>query len=453
MNLPNYFLADLPPDAVLTPELLKEACQTLKRNRDEYLAKRSTSSLIQVFHDLSRSWLDPDYPFRKRALELGPAQTGFSKRTLAAGLDSFFQQLTGENLQDLIDQDFGHEQRLDGLVASQSERKTRRLAMARGPELIAHICSGNIPNPTLFNIVLGFLVRSAQFVKCASGAAYLPRLFAHSLYEIEPKLGACLEIAEWPGGQQNLEGAVFEETDCVTATGTDETLASIKGRLLPRVRWLGYGHRLSFGFITRDVLEGFKVSTLAAKAVEDIMPWNQLGCLSPHVYYVECGGRATPEQFAEALSLEFAKREELEPRGPVSTEAAAAIATRRAFYEVRAAHNLETRHWFSEKSTAWTVILEADPNFQVSCLHRFIYVKSVANLTEALHAADMIRGRVSTVGLAATESRAHDIALELARWGVPRICPIGQMQKPPLTWRHDGRPSLSDLITWTDWEL
>jgi hypothetical protein len=40
----------------------------------------------------------------------------------------------------------------------------------------------------------------------------------------------------------------------------------------------------------------------------------------------------------------------------------------------------------------------------------------------------------------------------LAHWGVTRVCPIGQMQNPPLGWRHDGRPTLGDLVTWMDWE-
>ena len=43
MNLPNYFLADLPPEAALTPTMIAEACQTLKRNRESYLATRSTA--------------------------------------------------------------------------------------------------------------------------------------------------------------------------------------------------------------------------------------------------------------------------------------------------------------------------------------------------------------------------------------------------------------------------
>ena len=78
-------------------------------------------------------------------------------------------------------------------------------------------------------------------------------------------------------------------------------------------------------------------------------------------------------------------------------------------------------------------------------------MKRVADLTDALHGADAVRGQVSTVGLAGGD-KAEALAAELARWGATRICPLGQMQNPPLTWRHDGRPSLGDLVTWTDWE-
>jgi RNA polymerase-binding transcription factor DksA len=40
VNLPNYFLADLPPEATLSPTMIAEACQTLKRNRERYLLNR-----------------------------------------------------------------------------------------------------------------------------------------------------------------------------------------------------------------------------------------------------------------------------------------------------------------------------------------------------------------------------------------------------------------------------
>jgi hypothetical protein len=153
------------------------------------------------------------------------------------------------------------------------------------------------------------------------------------------------------------------------------------------------------------------------------------------------------------LAEELERREEAEPRGELPVEAAATIASRRSFYEVRAAHSPDTRHWCSRNSTAWTVVYEADPRFQLSCLNRFVYVKGVKELAEALQNAESVRGQVSTVGLAASEDKASALATELAHWGATRVCPIGQMQAPPLAWRHDGRPTLGDLVTWTDWEM
>lgn len=453
MNLPNYFLADLPPEATFTPEMIREACQTLKRNRELYLAGRTTAQIIQSLGELAANWLDADYPFRRLALEQAPAALGFSSQTLARGLDGFFSQLTRENLHGLLLQELGDSRRLDAFIATSAELKTGAAAMARGPELLAHVAAGNVPNPALMSLVLGLLARSAQFVKCARGSALLVRLFAHSLYEADPKLASCLEVAEWPGGSAELEGAVFEEADCVTATGGDETLADIRRRLPARARLLGYGHRVSFAYVAAEALSGFSAKKNVVRAADDVAAWDQLGCLSPHVLYVERGGGVPPDQFAALLAEELARREAVEPRGPVPVETTAVIASRRGFYEVRAAASPGTLLWCSPGSTAWTVVFEDDPRFQTSCLHRFIYVKAVTDLAEVLQHADDWRGRVSTVGLAAPDDKAQTLATQLARWGVTRVCPLGQMQNPPLTWRHDGRPALGDLVSWTNWEM
>ena len=453
MNLPNYFLADLPPEASLTASMVAEACQTLKRNRAQYLANRSTASLVKTISQTAECWLMPDYPFRQKVLAEGPNATGFSSPLLMEGLDGFFSQITPDTLHELLLQELGHAQRLDSMVGTVPEQRAAKAAMARGPELLAHITGGVIPNPSLLSIILGILVRSAQFVKCASGTSFLPRLFAHSLYDADPKLAACLEVAEWRGGNVALEETLFNEADLITATGSDETLAALHARLPPRKRFLGYGHRVSFAFITHETLSAFGAKKVAARAALDVTAWNQLGCLSPHVLYVENGGAVNPFRFAELLAEELARREEAFPRGPLATEYAAIISSKRAFYRVRADFSEDTRLWHSPEGTEWTVICEADARFQLSCLNRFVYVKSVSSLEEALQGAEQIRGKVSTVGLEAQADRAEQLALELARWGVTRVCPLGRMQNPPLTWRHDGRPALADLVTWTNWEM
>jgi hypothetical protein len=452
MTLPNYFLADLPPDAELSPAMVTEACQSLKRNREMYLLNRSTASIAKAIADLAASWLKSDFNFRQMIFEVGPAEIGFSAATMARGLDAFYAQLTADKIELFLVQELAHSERLDRLVASEIEQRQQRSAIACGPELIAHITAGNIPTAALSAMVLGLLARSAQFCKLSRGAGLIPRLFAHSLYQAEPKLGACLELAEWHGGHAALEEALFAEADCVTATGSDETLEAIRKQVPASKRFLGYGHRVSFAFIAKDALMPHELSTLSAKVVADIAAWNQQGCLSPHVVYVEKGGRIKPDELAEQLALDLERIEQKEPRGPVSVLESAAIATRRAFYEVRAAASGDTRLWTSRESTTWTVVYESDPQFSVSCLNRFIYVKPVEHLTEALQAADRVRGKVSTVALAAPALQAQVMVAQLARWGVTRVCPLGQMQSPPLHWRHDGRPALADLLTWTDWE-
>ena len=250
VNLPNYFLADLPPEATLSPAMIAEACQTLKRNRERYLAIRTTASLVNAISAVAASWLRPEDSFRRIALERGPGELGFSSATLARGLDAFFRELTTEKLNALIATELGHGLRLDSMCSAEQEARQLRAAIVTGPEFLVHITAGNIASPTLMSMMLGLLTRSAQFVKCSTGTSLLPRLFAHSLYEVEPKLGACLELAEWRGGTGHLEEALFAEANCVTATGSDETLAAIQNRLPKRVRFLGYGHRVSFAFVS-----------------------------------------------------------------------------------------------------------------------------------------------------------------------------------------------------------
>ena len=453
MDLPNYFLADLADSSTLTPQLITDACQTLKRNREKFLATQSTENLISILTKLGREWLDPEFPFRKIVLEKGPEQTGFGKETLRLGLDRFFAQLTHENLEALIVQDLGSLRRLDEITADAVELKQDRSSIARGHDLLVHITGGVLPNPSVMSMILGLLARSAQVVKCATGTAFIPRMFAHSLYAMQPKLGACLEIAEWKGGTTHFEDALFAEASCVTATGSDESLTEIRKRLPARVRFLGYGHKLSVAFVTRESLDKNGAEKIASALTEDATAWNQLGCLSPHAIYIENGASINSLAFAEVLSKHLEGREQKDPRGAISAQDAAAITTRRMFYEVRASADRETKLWASSGSTSWTVVHETSPQFQASCLNRFIFIKPVDSLDEFLASIGSLPGQISTVGLAAPMARAQEVSRRLADAGISRVCRIGHMQNPPLTWRHDGRPSLGDLVTWTDIEL
>jgi hypothetical protein len=91
------------------------------------------------------------------------------------------------------------------------------------------------------------------------------------------------------------------------------------------------------------------------------------------------------------------------------------------------------------------VIYDDDPSFAPSCLNRTVFVKPIDSLKQVPAIVQHLAGKTSTVGLAPMNEFAGD----LARMGVRRVCPIGQMQRPPLTWHDDGRSNLADLVCWT----
>ena len=398
MSLPNYFIADLAPHVELTPMAVTAACETLMRNRDKYLATRKTEELIDILCEVGAGWLQPGNTFRRLALEAGPEATGFSRPVLERGLDDFFRQFTPANFQALLAQDLGSDAAAAHSPAASGQPASGPRHYWNGPHLLVHIAAGNLPNPALMSLTLGLLTRSAQFMKCASGASLLPRLFAHSIYHADPKLGACLELAEWLGGNPWLEEALFAQADCVTATGSDEAITAIRSRLPAKTRFLEYGQRVSFGFVTREVLREETVAEIVSRVADDIVAWDQNGCLSPQVIYVEERGAVESDQFASLLAAELMQREQVAPRGKISVEESAAIASRRSIYETLAAHRGDVKFWQSQNSTAWTVVFEHEVRFHFSPLNRFIFIKPVPDLKTVLQGVDELKGKISTAG-------------------------------------------------------
>ncbi len=432
--------------------MIAEACQTLRRNRERFLLPRSTEAIVQTLVEVARAWLAPHSPWRALALEQGPAATGLSRESLGEGLDGFFRQFSPRGWNALLVQELGHPQRLDRLVSNDAETFSGTASLARGPGVLVHWTAEESPLPLFTALVQGLLVRSAQFVRCAPGTSLLLRLLAHSLRDLEPKLASCLEIAEWPAGAEPLETALWTEADAVLACDDEERLAVLRRTCPGRVRLLAGTPKLGAGYVAREVLGSYDEAQVLASAARDVMAWDQLGPLAPHVVFVEMGGLLPPEKFAARLADELAKSETNCPRGAVPEPVRAALERHREFYRVRAAGGGPTQLWCSPGSTAWTVVYEPDPRFLVSPRRRFIHVKGVETTEECLHQAEAYRGVWTTVGLAADGVRGAELARTFAEWGITRICPLGRMQAPPLTWRPWGRPALGDLVTWAQWE-
>ena len=431
---------------VVTPGLLTQAASAILRARDAYLARLPVARIVDVLDATVQRWLDPDYALRKKAEELLPAVTGYSPEMVRTALPLVLEPFTRQGLLALLHADLGDPGVLD---APKPISGQAGLMLALGPRLTTHFLAGNIPAVPVESIIRALLAKSASLVKSSSRDPLFPALFVRSLAETDPKLAASIAVAPWRGGDDALSRAALSRADTVIAYGGAGAMEAVRAHCPPQTRVVTHGPKIGFAFVGRDMLSDAALDQTARQVAWDTSLFDQQGCVSPHAVFVESGGAHDGLAFAHALARAMADVQQSLPRGPLSPEAAAEIQSFRAEYEARRAAGRGVALLKSARSTAWTVAYEPEAApLQPSCLNRVLRVISVDDLDALPPLLAPMRDHLQTAGVAIRRPRLARAARLLGAAGVSRVCPVGQMQQPPAAWRHDGRPSLGELLRW-----
>jgi acyl-CoA reductase-like NAD-dependent aldehyde dehydrogenase len=402
----------------LTVEQIRKAVSQTQEARERVRRHRSTDAVIAALAQAAKNWLGPNSPWRKRAVERAPAATGFSEAMVSEAVDLTFGAITHESLGELRERELGNQH--------------------TGPRLIVHFLAGNVPTPGIASICRGLLLRSANLVKVSSRDPVFPALFVESLREVDEELADCVAVLDWRRDEVALTRAALEGADAVIAYGDDETISALRELVPTTAKCFGYGHGISFAVVAKEAMTEENLPQLVQAAAFDASVYDQQGCMSPHVFYVEEGGQLGPRNFAAALAEAMAAYQARVPRGKLSVEEAAQIAKLRGAYEFRAASDKSVGIWASEAGNNWLVIYEDEPMFTPSCLNRVVFVKPIERLESVLPLVRRFASNLSTVGVTPIDKRAAAFTAELARMGVRRVCPIGQMQRPPLSAHYVG---------------
>jgi hypothetical protein len=295
----------------------------------------------------------------------------------------------------------------------------------------------------------------------------LAGLFARTLAEVDAELGGAMAVLHWPGGNEAFEEAAFEEADAVVAFGDNVTVGALARRVAWRVVagrliFVPRGHRTAVALVGAGARADPERARRAAHALAcDFALEDQEGCLSPHGAYVETGGPGASgstgagagaavslETFAELVAGALAERERAWPRRPLSAGEAGAVQQARGAAELRGARVLAP-----EGSTRWTVVVDPRPQFEPTPLERFAWLKPVPDLEDALAALAPARGLLAAVGVTGFDTRAAECVERIAEALVPgRVCAVGEMQRPPAGWSHDGASDLGALLRWVEVE-
>lgn len=280
------------------------------------------------------------------------------------------------------------------------------LKPARLPQTVLIIAASTLPASTLRAVLMARLLGARVLLKPASGQGAIAEAIALADPEVEVRAFASTDL-------ESLDGAIAD-ADSVVALGGDRTIQDLRARVPFAKGFAGYGHRLSVAWLSRFDEAG------ARGLARDLCAWDQAGCLSPQVAWVEGDVEVAAERLAEALR-------DVERDLPMALPPEAASMR----HAMRAYADMSGRSFST--ATALVAALPT-PSFRPSPGFRSLWVLPADEAS--------IRSIASTISTIGTDDPARCEAMPASI----RRCALGEMQRPPLTWLHDGRPNLLPML-------
>lgn len=433
---------------LLTNEQMKKVIDTVKRESRAVLKSFSVTEIIEVIDNVIEQFLDRSSSYRQEAEKLLPLVTGYCAETIRLGLTSYLKSFRKHELQRFLVEDLGNPLLLDAF----QPRAKGGFSKAVGPDLITHVWAGNVPALPLWSFISGLLVKAGNIGKVSSSEPLFAGWFAQALAEAEPRLAHCFAVVWWKGGDEAREKAVFSQSNLVVGYGGNSSLESLKSRIPVTTRFLPFGHKVSFGLISSAALDAQKAWRTAHQAALDVVRYDQQGCYSPHLFYVQKGGKVSPREFAQYMATELENFGRRYPRRKLSIEESAALASWRQKEEM-SVFTVKEKEVLGKANHEWTVVYEkAALELVPSPLNRVVRIVAFEKIEDILPVIQPYRSLLQTAGLAASPKELFQWAEALAAVGVTRITALGRMTSPEPGWHHDGRFNLLDLVHIVDIE-
>lgn len=234
----------------------------------------------------------------------------------------------------------------------------------------------------------------------------------------EPEMAELL-LAGAPGTFSLVPVLAPRSGDRVWAYGSDETMDQVAVTLPPGVAL--HPHGSGFGVCVLDADAPFE--ELVPRLVEDVVLFDQRGCLSPRAVLVQ-GDSARAIALAQALATALNAIEVAIPRGRLAAEELAEISRHR-----------ETASFVGEVLTAGLgyVSVGTAEQFVLPPIGRNLHLMPTSDPLRALAG---LRPMLTSCGFAGAP--AMRTALQRALPGA-RVCSLGDMQRPPFDGPVDRR--------------
>jgi hypothetical protein len=299
-----------------------------------------------------RRFADESDPLRRQALETVPRYTGYSEPMIRLALGAL-EMFSLEGMEAA----FSHLpmraavsawQRMPGLpgrlrffpqhawqrslYGAPGLRQRPLFDRQEAPALVVGYGAGNVPGAALLISLLSQSIAllgspmPAILVKNSRREPLFCPLVLTALEEADPELVCSLAVLVWDYEEADIQDFLLAQASLVMVAASDETITQVDGQVRRAAqkaagpqppRFHAHGHKVSFSAISKEMLQPGRavdgsyplIDAIALLAALDSVFWDQHGCLSARLHFVEEGGAGY------ATALDYASRLVTQLRG------------------------------------------------------------------------------------------------------------------------------------------
>ena len=292
-------------------------------------------------------------------------------------------------------------------------------------------------------------------------------LFAPILFSIietmDPNLVSTVALMIWDYEDDSLQDLIVSKADLILAAASDYSINQIDqvvSRVNPKVRFHKHGHKVSFttvgkSYLSRGVSGGDSfpelLEVIAVLSALDSIIWDQNGCLSSRIHFVEEGGQGhySAKEYGQMLTGKLRMLAKTLPRGGIPM---GRIHDRFDFFNTQTVS--DQVQLCSTYEDDFIVVVDRRPwNSQQfksmvnQCVERTMIVRPIASILEvpSTYLSWIDEKNLQTMYVA-IDGQAHgswsdDFAIfveGVAKRGVTGVRSVGQGPYPQLAYSWDG---------------
>ena len=360
-------------------------------------------------------------------------------------------------------------------------RNTQGLDEPVLPYFVLGYGAGNVPGTALLIVLLAQSTTligqppPAVLARNSRREALFTPLVLDAIEDIDPELVAASAVLVWDYDDPHLQGQLIESSELVIAAAGDEAINHI-GTLIEEtnktrdrkshIRYHHHGHKVSFSAISREVLKRGLTTLNGAQRLIDVIAllagldsiyWDQYGCLSSRVHFIERAqqGHYSPEEYAETLHSQLSVLSEFLPRGSAPRRL-----LKDSFDRYKLIEGSGQVRVFSEYEDDFLLVVDKRPQDRQSfystvnsCMGRVIIVRPVNDLLEVpqqyLKMIPPANLQSLSVAIGTETGSLDERSLQFidacAGRGVTAIRSLGRAAFPQLAYSWDGLIPL-DLV-------